>query len=161
MKFVLICQAMSCDISFLRNHFFRNFISIFYIRSWTLEMCSYLVLVPDISFLKIISQNHFSKSLLKIFAKNFQQRKKLGKRLWLDRESNPGQPRKKLPLYQLHHDSLISIEGEFLYLNSMRACSSSSLEEYRILAWRSHARIKFFARRAKNFFYQHISWKKN
>ena len=29
-------------------------------------MCSYLVLVPDISFLKIISQNHFSKSLLKI-----------------------------------------------------------------------------------------------
>ena len=69
MKFVLICQAMSCDISFLKNHFFRNFISIFYIRSWTLEMCSYLVLVPDISFLKIISQNHFSKSFLKIFAK--------------------------------------------------------------------------------------------
>ena len=27
------------------------------------------------------------------------------------------------------------------------------LVEYRILAWRSHARIKFFARRAKNFFY--------
>merc|ERR1712001_56809 len=28
---------MSCDISFLINHFFRNFISIFYIRSWTLR----------------------------------------------------------------------------------------------------------------------------
>ena len=25
--FILICQAMSCDISFLKNQFFRNFIS--------------------------------------------------------------------------------------------------------------------------------------
>ena len=36
-------------------------------------------------------------------------------------------------------------------------CFASSIKarivEYRILAWRSHARIKFFARRAKNFFY--------
>ena len=107
--FDLPSHELSCDISFLKNHFFRNFISIFYIRSWTicnfclktklfkvielgeariamkllifltselfsincyhptsfikefLEMCSYLVLVPDVSLLKIISQNLCSK----------------------------------------------------------------------------------------------------
>ena len=35
---MLICKwwVMSCEISFLKNHIFRNFISIFYIRSWTI-----------------------------------------------------------------------------------------------------------------------------
>ena len=62
---------MSSEISFLKNHFFRNFISIFYIRSWWIlrndfEIWHILLLVPWY----IISQNHFSKSLLKIFAQN-------------------------------------------------------------------------------------------
>ena len=35
---MLICKwwVMSCEISFLKNHIFRNFISILYIRSWTI-----------------------------------------------------------------------------------------------------------------------------
>ena len=47
---------MSCDISFLKNHIFRNFIS--------------KILVYDGQGEIVISQNHISKSFLKIFAKN-------------------------------------------------------------------------------------------
>ena len=68
-KIILICQVMSCDISFHKNHFFRNFISKIIVydglcnKFWEMilrndfEKWYIMALVPWY----IISQNHFSK----------------------------------------------------------------------------------------------------
>ena len=68
-EIILICQVMSCDISFHKNHFFRNFISKIIVydglcnKFWEMilrndfEKWYIMALVPWY----IISQNHFSK----------------------------------------------------------------------------------------------------